>query len=78
LLLPVRGRLETILIVPLKVLAAAALGDGAATAGEADGEEAGLVAGLAAVDGLAAADADGEVTGLAGAVVAGAAGAAVG
>ncbi|MDQ6670863.1 MAG: hypothetical protein M3069_08955 [Chloroflexota bacterium] len=57
LLLPVRGRLETILMVPVSVLATAALGDGAAAAGEADGEAAGFA------DGLAAAEADGLAAG---------------
>jgi hypothetical protein len=78
LLLPVRGKLETILIVPVNWLAAAALGDGAATA---DGDATGEVAGLAA--GLAAAEADGEAAGEAAGAVVGfgavaAAGAAVG
>ena len=76
---PVRGRLETMRIVPLRVLAATAgLGDAAAT-----GEAAGLATGLAAGDaaGLAATagDAAGAVVGLAAAGAAvGAAGAAVG
>src|SRR5207302_6411606 len=82
LLLPVRGRLETILIVPVSWLATAALGDGAATAeGEAAGETAGFGLAAATADGLAAAaaegDAAGEAAGLVGAA-AGAAGAAVG
>src|SRR6266851_2978190 len=54
LLLPVRGRLETILIVPVSWLATAALGDGAATAeGEAAGETAGLVGAAAGAAGAA-------------------------
>ena|SRR5438105_862524 len=82
LLLPVRGRLETILIVPVSWLATAALGDGAATAeGEAAGEAAGLGLAAAAAEGLAAAAAEGEAAAAAGLVGAGAvvaAGAAVG
>src|SRR5437588_11892243 len=65
LLLPVRGRLETILMVPVRLAPATALGDGAATAdGEAAaaGDAAGLADGLAAAAaaGLAAAAAEGE------------------
>jgi len=61
---PVRGRLETILIVPLSCAApapaATGLGDAAAP-GDADGEAAGDAAGLAA--GLAAGEAAGEAAG---------------
>src|SRR5579864_6545241 len=76
---PVRGRLETILIVPLSCapLAAAALGE--ATAATADGEAAGEAAGLAT--GLAAAEAEGEAAAAgeaAGDAAAGFAGAVVG
>src|SRR5215216_1774773 len=77
---PVRGRLDTMRMVPVRLLAATALGDGAATA-DGDAAAAGLADGLGAADadGLAAADgdaaaADGEAGGLAaGAVVGGAA-----
>src|SRR5438105_3782452 len=78
---PVRGKLETTRIVPVRLapVAAAAAGLGEATAA-ADGDATadGLAAGLAAAaaDGLAAAAAAGDaaaaVVGLAGAAVAGA------
>src|SRR6266511_440944 len=75
---PVRGRLETMRIVPVRLPPAAGLGDGE-TAG--DGDAAGLAAGLAAGDaaGLAAAAA-GDAAGDAGGLVAaaGAAGGAAG
>src|SRR5215471_18706482 len=88
---PVRGRLETILIVPLSCAPPAATGLGdAAAPGDGDGEAAGDAAGLAA--GLAAGEAAGDAPGEAavageaagdaaagfGAVVGCAAGAAVG
>src|SRR5436190_213 len=52
---PVRGRLETMRIVPLRLLAAAAAGLGEAAA-TGDGDDTGLATGLAAAadDGLAA------------------------
>jgi hypothetical protein len=75
---PVRGRLETMRMVPLRVLAATGLGE-AAAAGEAAGLAAGLAAGEAAGLAATAGDAAGAVVGLAAAGAAvGAAGAAVG
>jgi len=86
-LAPVRGKLETILIVPLRAEtfpAAAGLGDAAGeaageaagdAAGEAAGDAAGLAAAAAAGDAPAAGEAAGEAA--AGAVVGGAAAGAV-
>src|SRR5262245_19310107 len=77
---PVRGRLETMRIVPLRALPAAAAGLGEGTPA-GDGDDTGLATGLAAAaaDGLAAVAGEAAAGGLgAGAVVGAAAGAAVG